>query len=275
MVAEGLRRHERRPMEERDDVARGACRAGRAVSARRDARLRAKRGASCTERTRGGGRAHVRGSAKCAGCHPKEAEAFRGSDHALAMQPATERTVLGDFRDAVLQTSRRDVDLLAARREVPRADRRARRRAGRLRGRVHLRREAAAAVSGSALGRPAPGARPSRGTRGRRPREASAGFTSTRARRSSLRIRCTGRGASRRGTTSARSATRPSSGRTTTRGPTATRPRGARSTSRARRATVPVGLHVAWARGASGWRRGVAGTTAWSSRLERGEAAAG
>jgi Flp pilus assembly protein TadD len=37
------------------------------------------------------------GSAKCAGCHPKETEAFRGSDHARAMQPATDQTVLGSF----------------------------------------------------------------------------------------------------------------------------------------------------------------------------------
>jgi predicted CXXCH cytochrome family protein len=37
------------------------------------------------------------GSAKCAGCHPRETEAFRGSDHARAMQPATEQTVLGHF----------------------------------------------------------------------------------------------------------------------------------------------------------------------------------
>ena len=40
------------------------------------------------------------GSAKCAGCHAKEAEAYRGSDHALAMQPATEQTVLGNFDQA-------------------------------------------------------------------------------------------------------------------------------------------------------------------------------
>jgi hypothetical protein len=36
------------------------------------------------------------GAAKCAGCHPKEAEAHRGADHALAMQPANQQTVLGD-----------------------------------------------------------------------------------------------------------------------------------------------------------------------------------
>ena len=40
------------------------------------------------------------GSAKCAGCHTKEAEAYRGSDHARAMQPATDQTVLGNFDQA-------------------------------------------------------------------------------------------------------------------------------------------------------------------------------
>jgi predicted CXXCH cytochrome family protein len=40
------------------------------------------------------------GSAACAACHPAEMEAWKGSDHALAMQPATDATVLGDFGDA-------------------------------------------------------------------------------------------------------------------------------------------------------------------------------
>lgn len=40
------------------------------------------------------------GLAKCAGCHQKEANAYRGSDHARAMQPANEQTVLGDFANA-------------------------------------------------------------------------------------------------------------------------------------------------------------------------------
>ncbi|MGB4782276.1 multiheme c-type cytochrome, partial [Candidatus Methylomirabilis sp.] len=40
------------------------------------------------------------GLAKCAGCHPKEAKAYRGSDHARAMQPANQQTVLGDFANA-------------------------------------------------------------------------------------------------------------------------------------------------------------------------------
>jgi len=40
------------------------------------------------------------GRATCAACHPREAQRFEGSRHDLAMQPADERTVLGDFADA-------------------------------------------------------------------------------------------------------------------------------------------------------------------------------
>ena len=40
------------------------------------------------------------GGAKCAGCHAKAAEAYRGSDHFRAMQPATDETVLGNFDQA-------------------------------------------------------------------------------------------------------------------------------------------------------------------------------
>ena len=36
----------------------------------------------------------------CATCHQAEAESWRGSDHDLAMQEATESTILGDFDDA-------------------------------------------------------------------------------------------------------------------------------------------------------------------------------
>jgi tetratricopeptide (TPR) repeat protein len=39
------------------------------------------------------------GRESCAGCHPSQVKRWRGSDHALAMQEASERTVLGDFRD--------------------------------------------------------------------------------------------------------------------------------------------------------------------------------
>src|SRR3954468_20730705 len=40
------------------------------------------------------------GSEACADCHHTEAELWRGSQHKLAMQHATEQTVLGDFNDA-------------------------------------------------------------------------------------------------------------------------------------------------------------------------------
>jgi hypothetical protein len=40
------------------------------------------------------------GSAACAECHADEYEAWRGSQHAIAMEVADERTVLGDFDDA-------------------------------------------------------------------------------------------------------------------------------------------------------------------------------
>lgn len=42
---------------------------------------------------------HV-GAAACAECHAKEAAAWKGSHHDLAMQAADERSVLGDFRQA-------------------------------------------------------------------------------------------------------------------------------------------------------------------------------
>ena len=40
------------------------------------------------------------GSETCAGCHKGEADHWRGSQHAHAMQHATEQSVLGDFSDA-------------------------------------------------------------------------------------------------------------------------------------------------------------------------------
>ena len=40
------------------------------------------------------------GAQACAGCHAAETDAWKGSHHALAMQPATEATVLGDFSGA-------------------------------------------------------------------------------------------------------------------------------------------------------------------------------
>jgi hypothetical protein len=43
------------------------------------------------------------GSQACVGCHTKEAERWKPSHHALAMQKATEATILGDFADVRLE----------------------------------------------------------------------------------------------------------------------------------------------------------------------------
>ena len=43
------------------------------------------------------------GGQVCSGCHTIEAERWKGSHHALAMQPATAATVLGDFTGAQLE----------------------------------------------------------------------------------------------------------------------------------------------------------------------------
>ncbi len=42
------------------------------------------------------------GEAKCVECHREQADLMRGSHHQLAMQPATEQSVLGDFNNATL-----------------------------------------------------------------------------------------------------------------------------------------------------------------------------
>src|SRR5271157_5451924 len=43
------------------------------------------------------------GAQACADCHTVQFDAWKGSHHALAMQKATEATVLGDFADAKLE----------------------------------------------------------------------------------------------------------------------------------------------------------------------------
>jgi tetratricopeptide (TPR) repeat protein len=43
------------------------------------------------------------GGQACVACHPQEAERWKGSDHALAMQPANSATVLGDFNDTTFE----------------------------------------------------------------------------------------------------------------------------------------------------------------------------
>lgn len=43
------------------------------------------------------------GAGACAGCHQAEHDLWRGSHHDLAMQPATPKTMLGDFDDATFE----------------------------------------------------------------------------------------------------------------------------------------------------------------------------
>jgi tetratricopeptide (TPR) repeat protein len=45
------------------------------------------------------------GAVACAGCHVAEVEAWQGSHHDLAMQVASEQTVLGDFADAKFRSA--------------------------------------------------------------------------------------------------------------------------------------------------------------------------
>jgi predicted CXXCH cytochrome family protein len=45
------------------------------------------------------------GSESCAGCHRSEYDKWKGSHHALAMQPANEQTVLGDFGGASIEVN--------------------------------------------------------------------------------------------------------------------------------------------------------------------------
>ena len=65
------------------------------------------------------------GGRACAGCHSAEFDAWQGSHHALAMQPATAATVLGDFTGAqfdhfgVTTTFFRDGDKFMARTDGP------------------------------------------------------------------------------------------------------------------------------------------------------------
>jgi len=59
----------------------------------------------------GGSRANARttfvGSNTCASCHQGEAELWRSSQHGLAMQHATDASVLGDFSNASFDYYRR------------------------------------------------------------------------------------------------------------------------------------------------------------------------
>ena len=205
-------------------------------------RLRRRRGVgrrAGTDRHRGGDaclRTSVR--AACRDCHVDEYRRWEGSQHAVAMQVADERTVLGDFSGVKFRTRRRDQRILPPRRQV------------------HGRAPTAPTASSptSRCGTPSacthcsstwsscPAAAcrhcRSRGTRGRRTRAASAGSTCTRTSVSPTTTSCTGRSASRTGTSCAPTATRPTCARTTTPRRAPLRPAGPRPASAARRATV-------------------------------------
>src|SRR5208337_1457793 len=56
-----------------------------------------------TDTSEPGPRDDYAGSAACAGCHRDESEAWTRSQHARAMQAATEASVLGDFNNAQAQ----------------------------------------------------------------------------------------------------------------------------------------------------------------------------
>ena len=53
--------------------------------------------------TSGAGSAEYVGTSVCAGCHESQHEKWVGSHHDLAMQHASEATVLGDFSDVVVR----------------------------------------------------------------------------------------------------------------------------------------------------------------------------
>ncbi len=101
---------------------------------------------------------HHVGSAACAECHAEQQAAWTGSHHDLAMQEATEATVLGNFKDArfayagvTTEFFRRDGKF------VVRTDG-AGRKARRFHGPLRVRGRAAAAIPDRIPGRPPAGA---------------------------------------------------------------------------------------------------------------------
>lgn len=179
------------------------------------------------------------GAAKCATCHQKEAAAYRGSDHARAMQQADDTTVLGDFHNArfthrgVTSTFFRRDGKFLVRTDGP---------DGKLNdfeithtfGVTPLQQYLVPFPDGrlQTLGIAWDTRSKAQG--------GSAGFTSIQARHSWRRIRCTGRDGNRRGTTSVPSATQPTFRRTTTRGRIVMQQPGPNCPCRVRPVTDPV-----------------------------------
>jgi hypothetical protein len=65
------------------------------------------------------------GAQSCAECHPTAYRHWQDSQHAKAMLPATEQTVLGDFKDASFTHAGVTSTLLPPRREIHGTHRRA------------------------------------------------------------------------------------------------------------------------------------------------------
>ena len=98
------------------------------------------------------------GSETCAGCHQARSAALARLA-APARHAARDRQIgARRFHRCELRLLRRAFALLPQGRKISRRDRRARRQARHVRGQVHLRRRAAAAISGRVSRRPAAGA---------------------------------------------------------------------------------------------------------------------
>ena len=142
----------------------------------------------------------------CGGCHNTQFDAWKGSHHALAMQKATEATVLGDFADAKLEhfgvatTFFRDGDRFMVRTDGP---------DGALHDYPIAYTFGVYPLQQYLIASPGGGCRPSAspGTAGRKTRTVSAGSTSIPASNSNPGIPCIGPAATRPGTISAPIAT--------------------------------------------------------------------
>jgi hypothetical protein len=148
------------------------------------------------------------GAQACAGCHAAEFDAWKGSHHALAMQTATEATVLGDFAGARLEhfgvttTFFRDGDKFMVRTDGP---------DGALHDYPIAYTFGVYPLQQYLIAFPADGCRRSAspGTAGRKTTAVSAGSTSIRTRISNPAMLCTGPAATRAGITSAPTAIPP------------------------------------------------------------------
>ena len=155
------------------------------------------------------------GSGACTSCHVEQAAAWSGSQHRAAMANANEQNRARRLRWSAVHVRRHDDEFVQrdgkffVRTDGPDG------KLGRLRGEVHLRRRAAAAVPDRAAGRARAGALDRLGCATQEPRTASAGFICTPTSASRTAMSCIGRSRRRTGTSCARIATRPACARTT------------------------------------------------------------